>query len=367
MLIQSLTYKIPGLLLFSFLLISPVFDIKNNGYIFEILFLLACFFSLLILKNKKTIISNFFMFSSICLVLLFVVFLFSHIGQDNRQYSYFILDWLKVSAVAIYFFLVTTYAQKAIAFFIKLSIFYVLLDVFYFLFFHGFEGRYAGINLTYNLNSSVIMILFIVIIEYYLYRGKIDILLSKAIFIVGLILLYKMYLSESLIFSVIYLMVNSRARKTTSVQILAVTTVLIIAYAYIYTNIGSVMNAIDMDSSFNTRQSIYFYFLGALSFFPHGIEADNMILYTYFNGYPMHNDLIKYTYNYGFLYICFLFYVMSYVANKCNFKMDQLLLMIALFSMASLHNISQNFYILYPLIVLARLFSLKGFKPRAEH
>lgn len=178
-------------------------------------------------------------------------------------------------------------------------------------------NRYMGLNLGPNLTSSIVLMMLIYLREYY------DVIMKRSsLFIFCLLVTYVIVAltakSRGFIlgggFFVGYVLYH-KGLLFRSILYFFLVLLLFGAGHFVFEKLRFVE-----DGSFNTRLLLYVTFFDSIkeSFYilPNGFEADQLLLNStnQFYNVELHNDILKYWYNYGLLFFMFLLFVGSRVA-----------------------------------------------------
>lgn len=324
------------------------FDVSNYNYLVEILFGSIAF---LLFPLKK---------SFYILLYISVLFIFIFILTYKASNIYYLITDLSLTAFIIFIIektkTINVYNLEAVLkFFYYLSIIYITL-LLTSLFIPSFivDDRFKGLGFSCNITSSIALSICIYI---YIYNRK----FSNLIFIIiTLILLLLFAKTRALLFGfpliLYYLNKNIGLKKTLFIFIPICTYIII----YLFPTLEKELR-LSTDDSFNTRATIYIQMIevlkNSLFVIPHGFNADQIYIDNFLGakGFPVHNDFLKYIYNYGFLFILFLVYIGKSFINIIHNK-TELILIIFAFSSNALQNALFSVYIFVPFFFTLLLF-----------
>jgi hypothetical protein len=287
---------------------------------------------------------------------VFASFIFI-IGEKNILYFFY-----DIFVIYVIFSSITTFAIlrvskkecKYILYFWHLYIILYLLGSINPSFYSNFESmgsRYMGITAGANLSSSIIMIGIIYIWEYYKKNEK-KINISWLIVVLIFILIVYISKSRTLLFLLPYLIYQVKFLKNKTFIVLAIIIFLTIFLPVYIDTITQAIRLIE-DSSFNTRLSIYNFFWELIKndFYitPHGSGSSRTIMQYLVgdNRYPIHNDLLKYWYEWGLFFFMIIFFIIKRL--RVYLTLNNILIFLFVLS-TSLHNILFSVYIWLPII-----------------
>jgi hypothetical protein len=217
-------------------------------------------------------------------------------------------------------------------------------------------NRYMGLKLGPNLTTSIFILLLIVYFEYQKIVGQ---RLKLKLVILTILFATIAFTTKSrgfMLSGLIYLFYNYiRLFNKKYVYSIAIIGVILIVVKFVPELQDNLR--ITGDGSFETRLALYLTIINELneSFYmiPHGFEADQLLLNStrFFKGVELHNDALKYLYNFGFLFLVYLVYVGRKLRFYFNSK-EEYLIIIFILLLNALQNTLFNIFILVPLMGL---------------
>lgn len=326
-----------------------LFDFSDYNYLVNLFFGLLSFFLFpYIISMRKMLVmlavfllieiitahvSNIYYFITDFCIGLFILFITQKLKLVNRIEA---ANYLKIFYYGSLFYL----------FLILIAVFTPSLTV---------DGRFAGLGFSCNITSSIVLILCIFLC---IYRRNIFVLLFVTIVISILLYFAKTRALLLVLPLLLYYFQQKIGTKTTSIILLPLAIFLIVSNFSVLED----TLRLNADDSFNTRASLYLYMLDELrnSYFviPHGFNVDQLYIDNLLRqeGFPVHNDFLKYWFNYGIFFWAFLFALYQQLKIFFRNKIEMLLIFFAL-SGNALQNALFSLYILIPFMFI--LLALK--------
>lgn len=329
-------------------------DVSNYNYIVEILFGSLAF---VLFPLKKSIFISFNIF-----ILFIFIFIFTY---KTSNIYYLITDFLLTIFIIFFLEKIKTlnihFLEPALKLFYRFSIIYIVLLLIT-LFIPGYivDGRFNGLGFSCNITSSIALSLCIYV---YIYNEKI----TNLIFVLFTLLLLLFFAkTRALLFGfplILYYLNKTIGIKKTLFILIPICLCIIIYFIPILEK----ELRLNTEDSFNTRAAIYIQMIEVLkdSYFviPHGFNADQIYIDNFLGtkGFPVHNDFLKYIYNYGFLFVLFLIYIVNSFTPVIRNKNERFLIVLA-FSSNALQNALFSIYVLIPFFFILFLFKRKASK-----
>ena len=318
-------------------------QISNFNYIFLILFTCS---NLILFPLKKIFISSF---------LMIVYFTLLQFLLPESNYLYYINDLLTI----VFIVECITIAQYAKIYDSELKILkylflgYLLLSLAYAAFSNNYEeSRFLGLMQGTNLSASVSMILLVLVWEIEKLKNKnIFLLLFLTGIFFSFIFLYK---TRTLLFALPYFIYQYTKYWNLKKVIIWGGIIAIPLILYNYKNLIFENFRLAEDSSFITRFSLYSYMYENLAkshfILPHGFNSANNLIYNYSgeNNY-VHNDLFKYLYDWGGIFLIYIFFIIKRIIKPFDWNMAFILLLVLA---NSFHNMLFSVYIWIPFTII---------------
>lgn len=217
------------------------------------------------------------------------------------------------------------------------------------------SGRYMGLGLGSNLTSSLVMALLVLINEIYKiklksYKKKLIVL---SVVYLGLIFFTK---SRSLLVGLPYIVYQYSYIYSIRKILFVALPLVFIVFLYFLPKLTNSLRLTD-DSSFYTRLNLYFsmYYELKDGYFviPHGFNADNIYVDRILpvKNHTLHNDLMKYLYNYGVLFPVLLIWFYNAIKEMFSSKIV-LWIVLTVFIINALHNTLFSIHLIIPFLLI---------------
>ena len=287
------------------------------------------------------------------------IFILLYLFQPERSFLYCVNDILIILCLLHFVYV----SQKTyIAFdelkFLRTCLWLYIGMTMIFSFFPSFyndEGRFLGLMKGVNLSASVSMMLLILIWEI---QKKIheSWLILILLFIILLYCCY-VYKTRTLFLVLPYFLYQFRAFFRMRHILAIISVISVIAVINYWEQLVDLLRLTN-DSSYITRMSLYLYMFDLLkdSYFvvPHGFNAATSLVvkYTGVDNYSVHNDLLRYLFDWGILFLLFL--VILFKKILCHQKMNFYLIFLSVFAL-SFHNMLFSIYIWCPFLLIMNI------------
>lgn len=327
-------------------------DISDYNYMVNSILVLTLW---LLFPNKKI-----FIYGIIALIILLLLLAFTF---NNNIGYYLVFDLVTVIFLLQIINLKQNYSfseheSKSFALMAMIWIFALIFVSLFKEFYNPESARFLGLIKSTNLSSSI----FVSFLVFLLIQSKNYSLIKRQLILVFLIIIYCYILwltkSRTLIFALPFLLYQF-FKVFGFFRVLLFTSIVIIIIFYSYNDIIIGLR-IEKDSSFITRMSIYLTILEELKkdFFliPNGFNADNRFIDSILNyagphSHTLHNDVLKYLYNFGILFIIFMIFWYRIIRESFG-SLIQKITILLIFSVNAFHNTLFSFYILVPFLFI---------------
>ena len=219
----------------------------------------------------------------------------------------------------------------------------------------GSEFRYAGLFHKVNVSACIFSILAIAVWEIEK-RLTCRLRILLLLFIGTLIYIWTTG-TRSLLFVLPYWMYQLYAQHRTRKLVFVIIGLLLIYFPIFIPQLSTTLRLDENESSLNTRSVLYWLLwqgiLDNYAIIPHGVYASNNLIvqYTLQDNFSPHNDILKYIYDWGFIFYIFCAYLVSSIKRSVRFNFEFILILLVIFSFA-LHNMMFSIYIWIPFIVI---------------
>lgn len=334
-------------------------DFNIGDYIFYLS--LPCFFVISFACPKKTIL----LASIIGLMFLFVLG-FSNLRGTDYQLAYIVIDSIRfLTAFILFDFIYQKLSRRDYISFLVISIAVLLMNVAAIFFPHFYyEGRYDGV--IRNSNMTVYLVSFsIAYAELYIRDWETNPFFKKVLIISSILLLLSfsnLSQSRSFIFPVFYMLFVAGRYYFTKRQVffLGAITVVFFLYGFNWQSIfaqGYIGRFTSEEISFVSRLNIYielFNEILANYLLPHGFNSSQFFIDSISMNKDMHahNDILKYIYNYGFLFIPFIVILFNKIRLIKKNNKTELYLLSLIYITTALHGYLFIFVFLFPFIMV---------------
>lgn len=355
-----LRLKVEYFILFFFTILffipySTGVNLMNFNPVVNLLFLL-----LLVFLNEKRFIS----LQHIKIVIL-VFFIFIIASFYGFSFNFLIQDIVKflIPFLLLTLFLRNTNWEKIYVFHL-FSICFIFFHVFIafseFNLWSNSDYRFSGIIRNTNLTSNVIMFLVVFEVEYYREKKKLNFFQFSTLFLIFSFIVFLTGTRTVLLgyFYFLYIILyDLRIKKVLIVLGIG----LFLYFLYLIKDLLWTQLRFDAEASNLTRFSIYTAIFQEIKasyfFFPQGVGAHKLFMKS-FNDYPVHNDVLQYWYDLGFLFFLFIAVLIKRCINIIKSDFFRVSIILMLFLTTALHNEMFSIYIWVPIVMIVTLFSL---------